>query len=34
MAGISGDEFVEMMAAGGRPVHGNRHIDEWETVRG
>ena len=34
MSGVSGDEFAEMMATGGRPVHGNRHVEDWETVRG
>ena len=34
MSGISGDEFTEMMAAGGRSVHGNRHVGDRETVGG
>ena len=34
MSGISGDEFVEMMANGGRSIQGNRHVADRETVRG
>lgn len=28
MSGMTGDDYVEMMNAGGRSVEGNRHVDE------
>ena len=28
MSGMSGDEFAEMMSAGGRSIEGNRRVDD------
>lgn len=28
MSGVTGDDYVDMMNAGGRPVDGNRYIDD------
>lgn len=32
MAGVSEDEYREMMVAGGRPIDGNRSKAEWEKA--
>jgi protocatechuate 4,5-dioxygenase alpha chain len=29
MTGMSEEEYRQMMADGGRPIEGNRHVDEW-----
>ena len=29
MTGMSEEEYRQMMVDGGRPIEGNRHVDEW-----
>ena len=34
MAGVSEDEYRDMMLAGGRPIDGNRSKSEWDKTGG
>ena len=34
MSGVSGEEFAQMMVGGGRPIEGNRSLNDWLDTDG
>ena len=34
MSGVSGEEFAQMMVGGGRPIEGNRSLNDWLDADG